>query len=822
MSITLEGYLHVGCGDCGVELNPWLPYLFQRHAECSCVNEECDEKPALLCGIPSSKLAKCLCCETRPVLPQCNPGDPMHPAVGEGPFAWWYDPAKPEESGGAYGVIFHSFNISDPATFTASREDSLRSRVCLEDGLLLGEARIEIVGVDQRSTRYLYRQIKRRLEAFSPCCGQTMDVYEDCCEKDGETGLRRLTDVGEFNVVCLEDEPSISNCGLVVSIVFSAGALVLEPGASVDAEDAVLLGEMCLPNCPDGAVSVMEDVYAPPTTCTADIELQTDGSFKVCPVDYEAPVPDDCFLTIREVRAVDPSTILPCAIRVDLDLTGTDPVVEPLQPDLWQEFVLDPLTAGESLDCVRYPITVRQVTVPNPRFDPTCPECPASIRAEGCAETTPGLILDADGFIDLAAMGGFNVAIAWDSNDPVNTAPDPWMQALLDYYGCLGYSTDYAAILAAAQEGNPALDAVEIFVYGDGRVSLKPYMLGSTTQGCETWSYVWDAPGIPYSGPDGPSTCSSGTHTATPVQALEEAVNCGTNIPFVCLPFISQSPTGLGPCVTVTVNPDGTIATDLDSVDNDLTEASFTFAPCATNVTPDCPGIIPPNPCFIVDSVNGTAVGDGWEPGYLWPNGTTGDQYSVCEVDGNPNTLDPVISQQAVRYFADAACEAPCGPGLRRRAPRQIGSCFVCDDGRRQIKYAKVSGLSTTTNYRPEWSVTAGADPLLQPTVHFWAGPANMPPPALSDAEIRPYICASRFTPARFKKIGGYQTARFNTCGLQAQCGPGYTDALQGWVDASVPWFDPAVCGAECAYLIVEWPCGITEPDIQFAMIPTS
>ena len=821
MSISLEGYMHVGCGDCGVELNPWLPYLFQRHAECSCVNEECDEKPALLCGISSSKLAKCLCCETRPVLPQCNPGDPMHPAVGEGPFAWWYDPAKPEESGGAYGFIFHSFSISDPATFTASREDALRSRVCLEDGLLLGEAQVEIVGVDQRSTRYLYRQLKRRLESFSPCCGQTMDVYEDCCEIDGETGLRRLTDVGEFNVVCLEDEPSISNCGLVVSVVFSAGALVLEPGASVEAEDPVLLGEVCLPPCPDGTIGVLEDRYTPPTTCTADIELQTDGTFKVCPVDYEAPIPDDCYLTIREVRAIDPASIVPCPIRVDLDLTGPDPVIEPLQPDLWQEHVLDPLTGGGSLDCAQFPITVRQVSVPNPRFDPTCPECPASIRAEGCAENTPGLILDSDGFIDVAAMGGFSNIHVWEQSDPVGTAPPQWNQIILDYYDCLGYSVDYAAILSAAQQANPGYDAVEISFSDDGRVILKPFQIGSSTPGCEEWSFVWDAPGINYNGPNGPGACGGGSHVAAPIQSVEDAANCSTAIPFVCLPVITQPPTGLGPCVTVTVNPDGTIATDLDTTTNDLTEASFTFAPCSTAITPDCPGIIPQDACFIVDTLTGTAVGDGWDPGYLWPNGTTGDQYSVCEVDGRPNTLDPVVTQEEVRYF-DQTCEAPCGPGLRRRAPRQIGSCFVCEDDRRQIKYAKVDGLSVSTNYRPEWQITAGADPLLQPVVHFWAGPASQPPPGRSEAEIRPYLCASRYTSARFKKIGGYQTARFNTCGLQAQCGPAYTDALQGWVDSSIPWMDPAVCGAECAYLIVEWPCGITEPDIRFAMVPTS
>jgi hypothetical protein len=411
-----------GCDACGVELNPWHAYTIQAAQEAL--------GTPLIPDVASSEMVT-PCTEFEPA----ELGALASTAITGGTFGWWYDAAVPDVSDGAAGFIMRSMTLQDPMSFTASRQEQLRSRVCLLPGLVLGEMVVEVVGTDVRSSKWLARQVKSRLEGIPSTCFTTIDVYADCCVvADGDTGLRKLTDVGEFFVEELSDQTA-SKYGTLISILFSANAMMEMPDGTLTSGAAGAMGNALADYSNTTSVNITE--YASKTFYQADLELQSDGTLKVCPVDYSALDALTDFLTIREVRAADAVTN-PCGVEIDLDLTGVIPVVTPLQPDLWTTLITDSLTATGDIDCTNPPI-VRSVTVRNPDFLPGCSTCPTGAQQRVCADNA-GLVVGSLGTIDWAASGIDRTAQYVFDGDPANN--DPALDKILQYWQCLGLTAE--------------------------------------------------------------------------------------------------------------------------------------------------------------------------------------------------------------------------------------------------------------------------------------------------------------------------------------------------------------------------------------------
>ena len=431
MTIELVPYMKIncdaacadaGCDACGVELNPWHAYTIQAAQEAL--------GTPLIPDMASTDMVT-PCSEFVP----SELGALASTAITGGTFGWWYDSAVPDVSDGAAGFVMRSMTLQDPMSFTASRQEQLRSRVCLLPGLVLGELVLEVVGSDVRSTKWLARQVKARLEGIPSTCFTTIDVYADCCVvADGDTGLRRLTDVGEFFVEELSGQTG-SAYGTLISILFSANAMMEMPDGTLTSGAAGAMGDAIADYSNTTSVNITE--YASKTFYQADIELQSDGTLKVCPVDYSTLDALTDYLTIREVRAADAVTN-PCGVEIDLDLTGVIPVVTPLQPDLYTSLITDSLTATGDIDCTNPPI-VRSVTVRNPDYLPGCSTCPDDAQARVCAESN-GLVVSELGIIDWAASGIDKDTQYVFDGDPANN--DPALDKILAYWQCLGLTAE--------------------------------------------------------------------------------------------------------------------------------------------------------------------------------------------------------------------------------------------------------------------------------------------------------------------------------------------------------------------------------------------
>lgn len=411
-----------GCDACGVELNPWHAYTIQAAQEAL--------GTPLIPDMPSRDMAS-PCSEFEPA----ESGSLPSSVITGGTYGWWYDAAVPVVSDRAAGFVMRSLTLQDPMQFTASRQEKLRSRVCLLPGLVLGEMVVEVVGADVRSTKWLARQVKARLEGIPSTCFTSVDLYADCCvTSDGDTGLRRLNNVGEFFVEEIEGDTG-SAYGTLISILFSADAMMEMPDGTLTSGAGAALGSAIADYSNTTSVNITE--YASKTFYQADLELQTDGTLKLCPVDFSALDAVTDYLTIREVRAADAVTN-PCSTEIDLDLTGAVPRVTPLQPDLWQSLILDPLVDNGVMDCTNPP-TVRQLTVRNPRYLPNCPNCPDDARQRVCAETT-GMVVTDQGLIDWAASGIDPLLEYVYDGTPANN--DPALDKILSYWQCLGLTAE--------------------------------------------------------------------------------------------------------------------------------------------------------------------------------------------------------------------------------------------------------------------------------------------------------------------------------------------------------------------------------------------
>lgn len=429
------------CGPCGVELNGWIPYTLQRAAE---GRDGCAPVPARIAGVTSDDLECFACDATEPAVSGCAPSTDIG---GGATFSWAYD-ADEAITDEAYGFLIHSFTADDPRDFSASRTEKLRGRVRLVDGLLLCEILVESVGANRFAARHQADILRTRLETVTswPVTGE---VWLGCSSDPGKPSLRRwLTNVGEFHVQGVTDRETITEHGVLQSVVFSADPHMEIPDRAVAAGAAAALGDSAGALDCVNTTTVPFTEFAAKNNYQADLELQTDGNLKVCPVDYDAVDAATDYLRVREVRAADAVTD-PCSVEIDLDVTGAVPVVTPLQPDLWATQITAPLVANGEIDCTNQPV-IRSVRVRNPNYKPDCPTCPDDARARQCASDA-GLVIDEFGIIDWAASGidsGFEYV--WTPGGGIAAE----FEKVLTYWKCIG-------ITAASQTSGPHGEGLE-------------------------------------------------------------------------------------------------------------------------------------------------------------------------------------------------------------------------------------------------------------------------------------------------------------------------------------------------------------------------
>ena len=414
------------CDGGGLELNPWLTFIYQRYLECKNNGSGCENGAAPEVVPAPPPIAGLRARDIRGRYAATEPSTDMNqPADG----AWWYDATRPELTNGALGPIIHSFTVEDPLDLSVSRQEKIRARGFLLEGLTLGEIQLELVGQTKRSTRHLYHEIKRTLEDFDQCCSRSIEVYLDDCDPDAESGKRLLTDCTEFHVVEIEDIEPATTCGTVVSIMFSAAPVVAEPDAAITSTTTTALGEGLLPGCPATTEIIDAPEFFPKRVVKVDVELQPDGTLKYCLVNAEEFDDGDDWMVVRELRVAS-AVSQPCSTEVALDLTGQVPIVTPFQPTLYAELLA---TVEDGIDCTNQPI-VREITIRNPDYVPGCPTCPDGITAAVCAAEA-GLVVNSAGIIDWVSSGiDPSEEYVWTPSGGVPSQ----LQPLLNYWRCIG------------------------------------------------------------------------------------------------------------------------------------------------------------------------------------------------------------------------------------------------------------------------------------------------------------------------------------------------------------------------------------------------
>jgi len=738
----------------------------------------------------------------------------------------WFDPDCPTMSGGAFGGLIREFTIESPYELTGSRSRKARDVGCtITNGRRFGRIVVESTGTDRASVEWWRQWVTNRLIKQKRCCGTTMEVWAHCCEYDGKTGKRTLTDVGEFLVKELPNESPLTTCGCVLEILFSAGDLIIETDSYVEGETFDPI-EVCLPTCDDGIELVEQEVVTSKEQCRLDVTYYADDVAAVgCLADCETYDPATQFLVPGAFERVEQSTEECCPVGIKtLDLFSAIPAIVPAQPSLYQTQIVDVIANGGTIDCACQP-AVQTVRVKNFRHNPECPECPESLRGFACAEQTGVTVTD--GYIDLAAMGKPAGQQTWVFDPGAPTAPPAWLASLLEYFECIGQPYDYEQMLTDAQVVNGSLTVIRLVVFDDGRVSFEPAITPGGLSSCDTNTYVWTAAGIDYTGNSQPPQCEGGTdHAAVPVLTPEQAADCETQLPVACLPYIDVVPStgGIGPCVLINIAADGSVdsityeinGAPVDLSVDDLSLASFKWGPCPDVVADDaCPPFIPPNAPLIVDFTTGEVTSDGtWTMGPGWPYDTDPSQYVIVSTDLGPNNDDPIITTELVpQQVVTDDCPAPCGT-VQRKYPQNASDCWPCDlDDEQQITTAKVA-LSASQEYRPEFQIfNPTGTPMEHLQVFLVPQPSQAAPPDASN--VGPYLCDRN--PYRVLRLDPGQSISLNDDCLTITCNGKPVQANTGWVAAgSAPYGLQRACDTDCLWLIVLSPDCQDPPVVTF------
>lgn len=780
-------YLKIGCGRCSVELNPW--HVAQR------IDKARNAGDPIPSGLNQTRLPG-LCVSYRP-----DPTTTTEPG--------WVDPELPQISKRAFGFLVHSIKVESPRELTAQRTQKLRSKGCvLTNGRRLVTVKVEAVGVGRQATQYLGRWLTKRLTTGSSCCPSVAEIWEHCCDLDGDTGRRILTDVAEINAENVDGDTA-TKCGQLLEVTFTAADLLVFPDTKKTAV-ASSLGVACMPACPPTTRLVDREVPIPKKTYLIDLIKEPGGALRACPVDFKTSDydPATSFLKVRNVSAEEPDESKCCPPQFDLDLTVQPPTVTPLQPDLWQT-VLDQLAAG-GLDC-SCPPKLRRVRFPNKRYDPSCGNCPEGLRGRACAMEA-GLTVGADGRIDKIASGlaessGAGIAFWLTPGTPVPEA----VQRLFAYLECLGTRVSTKAVgevnawdWQAIMAGDSNATGVTVnWTYGSTLMHISP-ALAAGSVGSDDVTARLAPPGHP-----------AGEKLLT----AEQFANCAPGVSPQCLPWVDLiEPEGSGPCVEVSLAADGSVAVNIDPAVNDLTDATFKVGPCSAVTAQGCPPIIPPEPRVKVDLTAGTAEATNFVPGAGWPLETEGSIYTISHVDGARNSSTPATRVEKVRTPITGGdnCPAPCGSTVLRRVPRAVKSCGGCLDPDQQILVAEISGLNPAEIYRPEWSITAVRE-ITRMGIYVAFGPEGWQPPGLR--HLKPFVCGDTPIPAvQSLKLPAGETLALSDDDLTITCLRRARPA-SGWIE--VPRravHRPRISGAGKAWLIISLPVNARIPVTSFSV----
>lgn len=196
--------------------------------------------------------------------------------------------------------------------------------------------------------------------------------------------------------------------------------------------------------------------------------------------------------------------------------------------------------------------------------------------------------------------------------------------------------------------------------------------------------------------------------------------------------------------------------------------------------------------------------GEGW-PGSDIP----GSSYTIKNLDGAPNTADPIeVTETVTVPVSAAACEPACGE-LRDIRPAEVaGSCWpdCVDMCNMDLWVAPITGLSPSTTYRPIWNVTAEQNTEF---VHIQLASGLPFPPSNDEDVLRSYFCGTENQTVRLLRIPAGERFSVETGAPCITCHGQPENALRlGYVDGSRgQWETPTICGVTDAYLLVAAPC---------------
>lgn len=405
--------------------------------------------------------------------------------------------------------------------------------------------------------------------------------------------------------------------------------------------------------CPTEQVSTVADKEALP------VRMKLDGT--ACPIGWDLidwdPVRQYLYPAVLDEGSG--TKCKPYRVKLNIDIDGETTSWTPINPARW--------ALGLPSDC---DIIVSEITYPNPDYEPLCPDCPGFEYA--CLEEY-GMVLDGDRFIDGAASG--IIAGTYDFAGPDPTLPG-WLSNYLDFLSCLGVKHDGNPIRDIESIWNDASVAptspeyfIRITVTADGLLSIEIINQEFFTMVCEDNAYVWEAPGLGYTGP-GAAPCHDDTdYQATPFP-LES--DCGNIGPEHCQEFLTTVIDRLGDpqsaeCFFITLNDDEGSTWSHDGWDFET-----------DGIPPDY-GHIFVNPPVVAeeDACAGTArqcnaIVTVGESGITW---TTDGTWSYIEANGFPEGCTLVFSNHSPGVY-EVSEAVPIGGCDRCRRPSAL-DCIV-------------------------------------------------------------------------------------------------------------------------------------------------
>lgn len=799
--------LQIGCEQCGVNLNPWLVHQYQSFAQ--------ENGLPVVKGLNLNHMTG-LCESFKPETLYDQPSQPILDDNGEicGYASPAFDPACPESGSGMFGGVLRSVVIEDGSELTGSRSKKFEPIGCTQrNGVKYGTAIVEIVGTNTVAVCDYFEWMKSHLESIGEgCCSTTIDYWKHCCNLDGKTGRRTLTDVRGWLVRETDEHQAATDCGLMVEILFAAAGRTTEPDAEIIATEADTF-DAIRPYCPT-TTTEMRPTTTEKTACIVELcyDVAT-ATLEGCPTNCDTFDPATQYIDFATTitrKEVDEAECCPIEFSL-LDTTTSPPTLVAAQQPLFDTQIAAPLAAGEGIDCTCAPV-IKNVRYNNPGYNPAC-GCPKDPFE--CAEEL-GLAVE-DGFLVIPAPNTGDTFSIQD-DDPADQAV---FAQLAEFMKCLGLTTpdiynnppfgpdpqpgDCVAFQIAQIRINPETGCYQFGILS-GEACIAPGVSS------ETWTP--DANQIP-------GTCDS-------LATLTTECNQDTT-PDHCKEKVTVPPIGGGPCVIVTLDEDAAVDSltyELNGLpvlpSDDLSTASFKFAPCIPTAEDEsCPDIIPTDAPLVGTLTDGkfTFETDGsWIIGPSFPGSTDGSNLNPVSVNGVANSSEPITTMGEVPVAANetvAGCEPPCG-SEPVKAPKPVAiDCF--DDCNRddnvRVIVRKLDGLNPRRTYRPRLCMHVnGTDPLDHVEYSIITIPKTLNPPGPKN--IGMYW--KNTNPKRIKQLPPGACLTQHGASIDVTCGGECFDGGAGWVVPGAGVFgDQLISCTDCAWLIMFIPTCVEEPTIE-------